>query len=89
MCHDGAGGQPGGVLVSSLTRRNHATIAEYVSVQHGDPLIRPQPRPRGLQIQRFVQRRLDEAFDGLLAPGPERRPAKAAREARDTGKADP
>jgi hypothetical protein len=49
--------------------------------------VRPQPRERGLELQRFVHGLLHEQLDRVLAPGAERAAAEAARETFDAGKA--
>src|SRR5262245_33333800 len=67
----------------ALHRRLDGSVMQY-----GDALRRAQARQRRLQLQRFVQRLLDEALDGLLTPEPECAPAEAAREAFDANKAD-
>ena len=57
-------------------------------VQHGDAACRAQARQRGLELQRLVDRFLDEALDRPLAPGPERAAAEAAAEPFDAREPD-
>ena len=52
-------------------------------------LLGAQPRERRFQLQRLVDRLLDELLDRRLAPGSERAPAEAAGEPLDAGEADP
>ena len=57
-------------------------------MKHHDLLVGAQARERGLELQRLVDRFVDELLDDLLAPRPERAAAKTAAEPLDTGKAD-
>ena len=49
-------------------------------VEQRDALLRAQACERRLELQRFVNRFLDERLDGLLAPRAERAAAEAAGE---------
>src|SRR5713226_5237247 len=57
-------------------------------VQDGDLLRRAQPRQRGLELQRFLDRLMHEFLDDLLAPRAKRAPPEAAPEALHTGESD-
>ena len=50
--------------------------------------MRAQPRQRRLELQRLVDRLLDEVLDRLFAPRAERAAAEAAGKALDAGEAD-
>ena len=58
-------------------------------VHQGDLVLHPQPRHRALQLQRLVDRLVDERLDRVLAPRAERPRPKASAEPLDPGEADP
>ena len=57
-------------------------------VEQGDELLVAQPRERGLELQRFVDRLADEPLDDLFAPRAERAAPEAAGESLHPGEAD-
>ncbi len=57
-------------------------------VHEDDGMPHTQPREGRLELERFVQRLMDEALDSLLAPGRQRVPPESAAEAPHPREAD-
>ena len=71
-----------------LRRLAFDRVANRRVVHEHDALRDAQPRERGLELERFLHRLVDEVLDDLLAPRAQRAAAEPAAEAADAGEPD-